>query len=131
MAIIVLVCLVIIASIGTQLLRVALTGRARGRVEERTLQAEWLVESGVERAAYQLASNPNYQGETWEISAEELGNKHAGRVSIRVEVSKSHPKQRRLEVRADYPCDAADRSRLSKVLTWESVESKPDTDGGR
>ncbi len=120
--VLVLVCLVIIAAMSAQLLRITLAERARQQREERTLQAEWLVESGLERAANRLSSDLGYSGETWEISSTDLGGRHSGHVTIQVQTPASQPKQRRVEVRAAYPHDEAEPSRLSKVVTWESAQ---------
>lgn len=114
----VLVCLVAITMVCGVLLRIGLTERQRIRAEERRLQAEWLVESGLERAAVRInESKGGYQGETWEISAAELGGRDAGRVTIAVEASKEEPGRRQVRVQADYPRDATARVRLSKALT--------------
>lgn len=124
MAVLVLVCLVIIASISAQLLRLSLSGRSLGKAEERTIQAEWLAESGLERARAQLAADPKYAGESWEVKAEELGGQHAGLVTIAVQAPEGDSKRRRIEVKADYPRDQDERSRISKALTIETAESK-------
>ena len=47
------------------LLRLVGSQRVLIRSEERTLQAEWLAESGVERAVARLAGDTSYRGETW------------------------------------------------------------------
>ena len=37
------------------------------------LQAVWLADSAIERAMARLQVEPNYRGETWQISAAEFG----------------------------------------------------------
>ena len=114
----VLVCLVAITTVCGVLLRIGLAERQRIRAEERRLQAEWLVESGLERAAARIAeSKGEYQGETWDVSAADLGGRDSGRVTIAVEAPKGESGRRQVRVQADYPHDATARVRLSKALT--------------
>ncbi|WP_406701007.1 hypothetical protein V5E97_19665 [Singulisphaera sp. Ch08] len=124
----VLVCLVAIATICGVLLRIGLTERQRIRAEERRLQAEWLVESGLERAAARIAeSNGQYQGETWEIPAADLGGRDSGRVTIAVTPHQAEPDRQQVRVQADYPRDQPARVRFSKVIT---VMIKPKSTSG-
>src|SRR5712691_7856183 len=81
---IVLVCLLISAMLLGGLLKIVLlqnrqAGRELGRV-----QAVWLAESGLDRAASRLAGDSDYAGETWTIAAARLGGDRA-EVVIRVE----------------------------------------------
>src|SRR4051812_24270557 len=88
----VLICLIVITIISGVLLRIGLFERRRIRAEERRLQAEWLVESGLERGARRLAgSRGEYRGETWDIPASELGGQDPARVTITVEPVASEP----------------------------------------
>lgn len=112
----VLICLVVIALICGVLLKAVLAGRERLRGEERRIQAEWLVESGLERAAARLATDAEYSGETWDIPAEELGGPHAGLVKITVDRPGTTPATRHVHVQADYPREATRRARLSKNI---------------
>ena len=64
-----IVCLAVVALICGSLVRVAHTQRQQTRTEERRLQAEWLAEAGLERAAAKLADSQEYAGETWQIAA--------------------------------------------------------------
>lgn len=68
-----------------------------------SLQAAWLAEAGVERAASRLAADPNYLGETWTIPAAELSGDEGGVVRIHVETVADKPQQRTVRVEADYP----------------------------
>jgi hypothetical protein len=102
-AIVVMVCLVVIAMLSGVLLRLGLAGREVIRGEERRLQAEWLAESGVARASARLAEAPAYPGETWERSAEQMAGPAPGLVTIAVETPDGKPNQRRVRVVAEYP----------------------------
>jgi hypothetical protein len=111
-----LVCLLIVAIIGGALLRIGAAERQRMTGEERRLQAEWLVESGLERAAARLAAGGDYAGETWDLAPGDLGRSHPARVTIRVEPVANTPERRLVRVQADYPRDATLRARASKRL---------------
>ena len=69
----VLVCLLVMMLLGAALLKLALAEREQQPRSERRLQAEWLVESGLERARARLAADASYAGETWPLSAADLG----------------------------------------------------------
>jgi hypothetical protein len=116
----VLVCLVVMTLICGSLLRLVHSQRALVRSEERRLQADWLAESALERAASRLGDDPAYPGETWTLSAGDLGGNEPGVVTINVEPDRdpveSH--RRRVTIQADYPVEASRRvrSRRQAVL---------------
>jgi Tfp pilus assembly protein PilX len=116
MVVAVLVCLVVMMLLGGALLKVAFLERESNREAELRLQAEWLVESGLERARARLAADASYPGETWTPSAADLGladsaaaktgagngDRAGGVVAISVDRSGGGPR-RRVRVQADYP----------------------------
>jgi Tfp pilus assembly protein PilV len=124
----VLVCLLVMMTLGAALLRVALQERDSNRDQERRLQAEWLVESGLERARARLAADAGYAGETWSLSAADLGlaearaaagapekSDHApGVVTISVDRPAGAIGRLRVRVQADYPRDGPHPSRHSQ-----------------
>lgn len=122
----VVVCLVAITTICGALLRVGLAERRTLRAEEHRLQAEWLAESGIARAAARLAASNDYAGETWEVPAELMGGASPGLVKIVVTAVESEPRDRLVIVQADYPSGTDRRSRLSKRII---VEQASQTEG--
>jgi Tfp pilus assembly protein PilX len=122
-----LVCLVIVALLCSILLKQVHTQRGQVRWEERRMQAEWLAESGLARAAARLAANRGYKGETWEIPAKALAATSDGVVQISVEAIENQPARRRVRVVADYPRADDRRARQSKHLI---VNLGPETSGG-
>lgn len=126
----VLVCFVLIMLICAALIRLVVTERGAGRQDERRLQAEWLAEAGLERAAARLSRTADYTGEAWEITAEELGGQDAGRVTIAVETPKDEPRQRHVTVRADYPLAPERRVRERRTLVIE-LKRAPETEATR
>ena len=114
-----LLALFIVALICAVLLKVSLARRAEVGREERRLQAEWLAESGLGRASARLAGSSAYLGETWDITAEDLGGRGTGVVVIQVEPIPDRPTTRRVRVQADYPSGSSLRTRKTKELLME------------
>jgi hypothetical protein len=86
------------------------------------------VESGLERGAARLArARGDYQGETWEVPAADLGGADPARVTIAVEPLEKNPSRRSLRVQADYPRDATEKARVSKRIL---VPVEPGPPGG-
>jgi hypothetical protein len=134
-----LVCLIVVTLITTAILRLSAAQREILRDEERRLQAEWLVESGVARSFARLAANREYTGETWQLSAVDLGltreaqfkaGDHepeavAAVVTISVEREKDKLDHRRIHVQADYPRELPRRARHSKQISIDLEPAKP------
>jgi hypothetical protein len=136
----VLICLIVITLLGGALLKVALAQRKLVRTQEHRLQADWLAESGAQRAIARLESDAGYQGETWSITAADLGYgetvptpapKGAGgqaiaEVTIAVErlPGAGNANRRRIQVTADYPRDPSSRARSTKHLLHD-LEPSP------
>lgn len=92
------------------------------RLRARQLQADWLVESGVDRAAARLAADADYTGENWNIPADELGGTGGAVVVIRAEAQPDEPQSRLVHVAADFsaaPAPQANRVRRSKEVVIE------------
>ncbi|MBA3480386.1 MAG: hypothetical protein H0T51_01095 [Pirellulales bacterium] len=98
--------------------------RGQVRAEER-VQAEWLAEAGVRRAAARLSANADYDGEEWLIKGAELNRPQPASVQITVEPG-GKPNQFRLIARARYP-DKQPRVQATKTVAFSSpsTESQP------
>ena len=79
----VIVCLVVATVVCGLLLKTAVLARESADAQHHRVQARWLAESGIERAAARLAQDARYSGETWTLPAAELP--HGGLVRIAVE----------------------------------------------
>jgi Tfp pilus assembly protein PilX len=126
----VLVCLIIVTLISGAVLKVSVAQRELARSQERRLQAEWLAESGAQRAMASLARDRDYRGETWSLSTRDLGRderaptgalaahaeKAAAQVTIAVERVPASTNRRRVHIQADYPLDGQGRSRHTKEI---------------
>ncbi len=114
----VLVCLLVMTLICGSLLRLVHSERMLVRNQERALQADWLAESGLERAALRLGDDPAYRGETWTLSAGELGGPIPGVVTIHVEPldDLAESNRRQVTVTADFPIDPPQRIRSRRQV---------------
>ena len=114
---VVLVCITLAAAMCVVLVKNVAIGRQAAKVRALNLQADWLVESGMERAARRLAVDPNYRGETWTLSAEDFGRHDGGLIEITVRAVDGRPNERTVQVRADYPNHPQDRHRRTRRAT--------------
>lgn len=99
----VLVALTVASVVFGSLLAAGTHQRRHLRRQQTRLQAAVLAESALERAAARLVADAEYDGETWRVTAEEIGGKHAGQVEIEVEDVSDRPERRRVRVVARYP----------------------------
>jgi hypothetical protein len=134
----VVVCLIVITLICAALLKFGLAQRKLSGVEERRLQCEWLVESGLDRALARLSRDRNYSGEEWPILARDLSlsvpvakdgpsdaaARRAALITITVDRPEKNANRRRIRVRADYPLDPPARLRQTKDLLIEFEPTK-------
>jgi Tfp pilus assembly protein PilV len=113
----VLVCVVLVSLIALTLIKLTLAQRSQVQRELWRTQADWLAESGLERAAAKLANNSDYAGETWSVSAEQIGGGRAGEVHIKVSPMDGQPQQRRVREQAIFPAGTDQRAKSSKQVT--------------
>ncbi len=120
----VLACLTLLAMVFFTLMRQGSAGKRQARAEEDRLMAGWLAESALDRAWARLRLAADYPGETWDVPAEEIGGRDAGRVVIAVQAVPGQPSNRLVTARADFPLDATRRARQSRSATFH-VDSSP------
>lgn len=117
--IVILVCLAVAATVMLSLTRLAVANRRTMEVEAWQLQARWLVESSLERAAARLAVDSKYAGETWSIAAATFQGRDGAVVRIRVETVPNQPARRLVRAEADFPDDPQLRVRQAKQVVVE------------
>jgi hypothetical protein len=120
-AVAIVAILIVLVILSGSLLRVIWLRHADLRASERRLQAEWLAESGLDRAAAKLALDPGYKGETWAIAASDLGGRDEATVKIVVSSVPGKPDRRAVRVAADYPVDEPRRHRQSRELMVDLI----------
>ncbi|MBT6157640.1 MAG: hypothetical protein HOL01_12430 [Planctomycetaceae bacterium] len=100
------VCLLLATVLLASALKLSSTGRRQVRRQQLQLQAKWLAEAGLERAAARLNVEAGYQGETWKIATDDLDGRHVGEVLIKVSPTKDVEDSRVVIVEARYPAGA-------------------------
>jgi type II secretory pathway component PulK len=124
---VVLICLALATTLFVLVVKQAAAERNMLRMSESRLQALWLAEAGLERAAGRLAANPEYVGETWTVADDELAADQGAVVRIRVQTVANRPERFSVQVEADYP-DASDYCcRQTKQLIVDRKIPRPRT----
>lgn len=123
-----LIALLLVTMIGGSLMKLALTQRRQVQYELLRLQADWLMESGLERAAARLSAEANYTGETWSLGGDELGSGRKASVVIRVLNIENDAARRRVAIAVEYPTDMTlqARPRREFLVRLPSKSSSPE-----
>ena len=102
--VIALVTLLVITSTMAAIIHSLFADLRQTRQAASELQAQWLADSALSRAAAQLQSNPTYAGETWRASvASNDSSESTGVAEIRIEQREEQNKDLRVIVEARYP----------------------------
>ena len=112
----VLVCLALVTMLFSVWLKTVVEERRQLRAIEDRMQAEYLADSGLRRAAAQLATDASYVGETWQVEAEDFSGPRGGTVSIEVRRKGDETLARVVRAIADYPKETTSRARRSKEM---------------
>ena len=102
----VLVALFVVMLLGAAFANAFVAQRQLVRHSQQQQQAFWLAESALQRAAYRLANEPDYQGETWQVASDDLGGIYAGVALVKVETVAEAGTGHRIIVDATYPSKA-------------------------
>jgi type II secretory pathway component PulK len=99
-----MVTLLVVTLIAGAVVRSFLAEHRQARQSQNELQAQWLAESAIARAAARLAQLSDYAGETWQpkLGASD-GEADSGTVEIQVEKLESSAPARRIVAIAHYP----------------------------
>jgi type II secretory pathway component PulK len=119
--IVALVCLVVIMALIGGLLRGTLRARRQLHAERDKRQAELLLRAGIDRAAFRLAKEADYHGETWDLPAESIAGKNAGQVTIEA-TREAAGQVWKLHVVAEYPVGSDLSVRRSRTILVQSQE---------
>jgi hypothetical protein len=114
-ALFVLICLSFATIVATLLVKAAVAERTYASRLALTYQADWLVETGVNRAAAQLGRSGSYPGETWPLPAAQLDGSRGATIHIDVKAD-ADPKFRRVHVAAELQGQSGTTVRSAKVI---------------
>ncbi len=112
----VMIVLVVASMLVVSWFKTIAAGREQLRMAEDRLKSEWLAEGALDRAAAKLREKSDYTGETWTISADELGGQDSASIEIHVAQVAGHPDRRTVEVEAEYPQNSLHSVRASKRI---------------
>ena len=115
--VVVMICLLVAGMLLGSLLKMALRQDRQLEREQASVQAEWLADSALARAAARLARDPDYAGETWTIHEGHLCGPEAAVVIIRVQEDKSQRNSRLVIVEATYPAEGPQQARRTRQAT--------------
>jgi hypothetical protein len=119
-----LVCLLIIMSILGQMLQGSLRAQRQLHPERDLRQAELLLQAGIDRAAYRLAREPDYRGETWQPVVNSIVGTAAGQDTIKC-TRTAADKPWQVNVLAEYPLDGALTIRRSRSVAIQPATPTP------
>jgi Tfp pilus assembly protein PilX len=109
--VIAMIALLLVGVLAAELARSAVMQHEQVAREEWQIQAEWLAESGLDRAAVMLAADSEYRGEVW-LPASDGSETPVGRVLIEIEGSDEEVLA--IRVVADVPEATQRRVRVSR-----------------
>jgi Tfp pilus assembly protein PilX len=118
-----LVCLVIVMALLGHMLVGALRMGRQMRVERDRRQCELLLQSGLDRAAFQLAAAEPYSGEVWNVATDEIGGSGEGQVTIQVSRNGDSPPL--IHVLAEYPMGSEHSIRRSRSVEFRTTHPLP------
>ena len=114
--VVVLIGMAVATMIFLSVLKLIAVQRQSVELQTRQIQAGWLAESAVQRAAARLSADADYRGETWNISAQDIGGRDGATIAIRVDDVAGKPDRRTVHVEADYPDDPYQRARQAREV---------------
>jgi hypothetical protein len=117
-----LTSLLIVMAILGQMLKTSIRAQRQLHPERDLRQTELLLQAGADRAAYRLAKEKSYSGETWHLSADAIVGSAAAQVTIQITRGLSDAPTH-LQVVAEYPLGGALTIRRSKTLDIETPSS--------
>jgi hypothetical protein len=121
----VLASLALVMLLAGSWLRVIAIQKRQLAAQQQRLQAEYLAEAALARAAAHLAANPDYAGETISPTAESLASAAGAKVTIRVRALDADPRARAVAVSAEFPAGGHDRAVRSKEQTIHLSQKEP------
>lgn len=119
--IVALVCLLIVMALVGSLLQGTLRARRQLHAERDRRQTELLLQAGIERAAFRLAKEADYRGETWALPAESLLGTGEGQVTIKA-ARDAEDDPFEVNVVAEYPVGSVLSIRRSRTVLVSNQE---------
>jgi len=102
-------------------------GRQEIRQQQHQVQADYLVQSAVNRATARLHADAAYAGETWQIEPQALSGNDPVSVIIKVESVADRPQERLVQARVQLPSQGPARTQRTQKtkITLPVKETSP------
>jgi type II secretory pathway component PulK len=110
-----LVCLLIVMAMLGTMLQGALRAHRQMRSERDLRQTELLLQAGSDRAAYRIANDANYRGETWTLPAGAIAENREAQVTIEAARPDGQTAWK-IKVLAEYPLGGETSIRRSRTF---------------
>ena len=117
-----LVCLLVVMALLGAMLQGGLRAHRKLHLERDVRQTEFLLQAGCDRAAYRLAGESGFQGETWNLPAAAIAGRNDGRVTIEIAPAKADGTQM-AKVVAEYPVGG--ETSVRRTRTFQITNNKP------
>ena len=118
-----LVCLLIVIALLGSMLQGTLRIRRQLHAERDRRQTELLLLAGAQRAAFRLAAEADYRGETWKLPADNIISHGDGQVTITA-TREADDQPWRLSVVAEYPVGSPASIRRSSTFNIQPKKSQ-------
>lgn len=119
-----MIALLVVSMIGAAMLSMAVASMRQIQREHQQLQADWLLDSGCQRALTRLRLQADYTGEDWKVSAEQAQTSFNALVRITVTPDPDMATQQLVSVVAEYPQDSPQPIRARKTFVRPKSEAK-------
>lgn len=116
-----LATLLVVTLLAGAILRSYLQAHRQLRRQQDQLQAQWLADGALARAATRLRQDAAYTGETWQAEVSGGSEPVLGVVTIRVKPQADQPQAVQIEVEARYPDHEWQRSTARRTLSLPST----------
>jgi len=121
MLIVTLVCLAIASMLTFAIVRAAIQIQRQLLREEESVQVEWLARGALDRAWMRLEQNPDYTGETWDLTADDLARDATALVAIEIVIDPADTGTREARVTVDFAPNTPRAIRRMRSTRWNST----------
>lgn len=90
------------------------------RADAIRLQVDWLAQSALQRAAAKLSGQPDYAGETWSLTADDLGGNSTAKIVITATKATEPTSRRQLQIHLEYQEAGELVAQLSRTATVDT-----------
>ena len=124
--VVVLVSLLVATMLAAGLIQTVLSHQRQMRILAGQQQSFWLAEAGIQRAILNLEDAPDYEGETWDVTADLLGDSRTAIVTIDVAVPSRASTSRQIHVAVHLDDGRAQPTGYHRELQYQLTITEPE-----